>query len=141
MSKPRDSITGSKTPEIGVSPETDSGATQSQSGALKTEKKSLSLDQSKSFRSSQAVEKSLTFTETTSIQSQSLQNKEKESSEESKKFSTVGSNQAPCLSLRAITHSLPVKKSMPLNSQVISSQKDSTKPEAGSTLSTFWPLR
>jgi len=96
----RDSKTGSKMQETGASQETDTGVTQFHCGALTTWRKSFALAQLRSSRNFLAAVKSLISTESSSMISQFLLNKAKESSGESQRSSTAGLKVDLCHTLR-----------------------------------------
>jgi len=77
--KKRDSITGLLMPEIGASQETGIGEIQFQFGLQKTSKNWFALDQLRSFRNCQDVEKLPIYTEKTLTISPFHQSKERES--------------------------------------------------------------
>jgi len=127
-----DSIIGWAMWRTGVSLETDYGETRFQSGCQRTGRKFRLLDHLRSW-SNFLVKRSLICIEISLTTLLSHQNKEKEIFEELKKFSTAGLNLAPCPS-QPSDGPISLKKSSKNDSPEISSQKESIKLEAGSTL-------
>lgn len=128
------STTGLLTRRIGVSQETDTGATQFQSGPLKMVRKLfvyLRLSSLKNYQVSPVLQTSIVNLSTTSP---SLRSKVKAFYAESLKSLIVGLNLEPCHSLRAITHFQLTTNSSWRDSQQTSLRKVLIKLEVGSTL-------
>jgi hypothetical protein len=95
---------GFKIQEIGAFQEIDIGEILFQSGFQMIWKKLFALDQSRNYKSFQDVGRLLIFTDNLLMISLFLQNKVKESLEESLKFSIAGLKVDQCHSLKAIIH-------------------------------------